>query len=190
MTVDDTGAATIANGAVTGTKIASNTITNSNISSSAAIAYSKLNLNASIQDSDASGSSHFAFTNANQTFTGTNAFSNAITANGGITTSGASLGIGSSSASLALTGDYGSNLSVTDGTHTTTVGFTGTATADVTYNFDATAAAGTYDICTKAGNCTGLGGAVTTTGGTNTHLAKFTGSQTIADPSSRTTVPP
>ena len=44
-----------------------------------------------------------------------------------------------------------------------------------------TAAAGTYNICTTAGNCAGTGGGVTTSGGTNGTIAMFTGSQTIAN---------
>jgi hypothetical protein len=49
-----------------------------------------------------------------------------------------------------------------------------TPTANVTYNFP-TAAAGTYNICTTAGNCVGVGGGVTSTGGTSGKIAKFTG---------------
>jgi hypothetical protein len=53
-------------------------------------------------------------------------------------------------------------------------------TADITYQF-ANAAAGTYDICTTAGNCVGTGGGVTTAGGTTNRVAIFNGAQTIAD---------
>ncbi len=41
--------------------------------------------------------------------------------------------------------------------------------------------AGTATICISTGNCAGTGGGVTTSGGTNNTLAKFTGSQTIGD---------
>lgn len=53
-------------------------------------------------------------------------------------------------------------------------------TANVTYRLQ-TAAAGTYDICTTAGNCVGVGGGVTTTGGTPGSLARFSGSGSIVD---------
>lgn len=53
-------------------------------------------------------------------------------------------------------------------------------TANVTYRLQ-TAAAGTYDVCTTAGNCTGVGGGVTSPGGTAGSLAKFSGSGTIVD---------
>jgi hypothetical protein len=52
VNIDNTGNTTIQSGVVTGTKIASNTITNSNVNSAAAIAYSKLNLSASIVNAD------------------------------------------------------------------------------------------------------------------------------------------
>lgn len=52
--------------------------------------------------------------------------------------------------------------------------------AGVTYSF-ATAAAGSYNICTTAANCVGIGGGVTTPGGTPNRLAKFTGAQTVGD---------
>lgn len=67
------------------------------------------------------------------------------------------------------------------------IGFSGTLygnsfspQAGVTYSF-ATAAAGAYNICTTAGNCSGVGGGVTTPGGTANRVAKFTASGTIAD---------
>src|SRR5581483_6328004 len=37
------------------------------------------------------------------------------------------------------------------------------------------------NVCTTAGNCTGVGGGVTTSGGTTGKIAKFTGSQAIGD---------
>src|SRR6185503_3816548 len=108
ITVDHSGVATIGTGAVTSVKIADGTIanidisntaaisysklnlsgsvTNSDISNTAGIAYSKLNLNASIQDSDVSASSHFAFTNVNQTFTGNNTFSQQANVSGTLAT--------------------------------------------------------------------------------------------------------
>jgi hypothetical protein len=53
-------------------------------------------------------------------------------------------------------------------------------TADITYQF-ANTTTGTYDICTTAGNCTGTGGGVTTSGGTTNRLPLFTGAQTLGD---------
>jgi hypothetical protein len=46
------------------------------------------------------------------------------------------------------------------------VGFSGSPTASQTYNFDRTALAGTYTICTTSGNC--LGGS---SGGANAALS-------------------
>jgi hypothetical protein len=58
-------ATTIASGAVTGSKIASDTITNSNINSAAAIAYSKLNLSSSIVNADVNASAAIAYSKLN-----------------------------------------------------------------------------------------------------------------------------
>lgn len=54
-------AATIAAGAVTGSKIASDTITNANINSAAAIAYSKLSLSGSIVNADVASGAAIAY---------------------------------------------------------------------------------------------------------------------------------
>lgn len=54
-------ATTIAAGAVTGSKIAADTITNTNINSAAAIAYSKLNLSASIVNADVAAGAAIAY---------------------------------------------------------------------------------------------------------------------------------
>jgi parallel beta-helix repeat protein len=118
---------------------------------------------------------------ASQTFTGNNSFSNNLTVPG-LVSAGATLGIGSSSSALNLAGTYSSSLAVTDGTHTATVAFTGVPTANVTYDFDVAAAAGTYTICTSVGNCTGVSGGAIGGSGTLNKLAKFTGSGfTIGD---------
>ncbi len=90
-----------------------------------------------------------------------------------------SLTIGAAGQSFLLQGNASSTFTATNSGNTTTLGFQ-TPTANVTYNFP-TATAGTYNICTTAGNCTGVGGGVTSVGGTNGKLAKFTGSGTIAD---------
>src|SRR5262249_39734140 len=74
-----------------------------------------------------------------------------------------------------------STITATDSGNTTTLGFA-TPTATVTLNFPALSA-GTYTICTTNGNCAGSGNGVTTGGGTTGKIAKFTGSQAIADSS-------
>jgi hypothetical protein len=89
------------------------------------------------------------------------------------------LTIGNTSAALSLYGTAASTMTFQDGANTTTLSFQ-TPTASVTYVLP-TAAAGSYDICTTVGNCAGTGGGVTTLGGTSGKIAKFTGSQTIAD---------
>lgn len=53
--------------------------------------------------------------------------------------------------------------------------------AGVTYEFDNSVLPGTYDFCTTAGNCAGVGGGVTTTGGTPGRIAKFSAGQAIVD---------
>jgi hypothetical protein len=96
-------------------------------------------------------------------------------------TPGGTLTVGATGQQLILQGNASTRLTATGGGQTTTVSFNGTPTGAVTYNFDRAAAAGTYSICTSIGNCSGVGGAVTTSGGTTGTLAKFTGSQTLAD---------
>jgi hypothetical protein len=113
-------------------------------------------------------------TSSTPTFTGVN--TNSINPNGALT-------IGSAAQSLSLLGAVGSIFAVTGNGHTTTVGFNGTATGDVTYNFDRTATGGTYTICTSAANCVGVGGQVTTAGGTTNRITKFLSGQTVGDSS-------
>ena len=69
---------------------------------------------------------------------------------------GAALTIGNTTKALTLQGNSSSVFTATSGSFVTTVGFT-PPTANVRYNFPA-AAAGTYDICTTVGNCSGSGG--------------------------------
>ncbi len=123
--------------------------------------------------------------------TATNAgiLAGSLAVNGGnITSTGAlnitpagTLTVGAVGQQLILQGSANTKLTATGGGFTTTVGFNGTPTADVTYNLDRSVATGTYTICTSIGNCAGSGGGVTTVGGTTGTLAVFTGSQTIAD---------
>jgi hypothetical protein len=124
-------------------------------------------------------------------FTGTLGVTGLATFNGGATVVGAlttnsvtptaALTVGVAGQSFTLQGNGSSTVTSTAGGKTTTVAFQ-SPTANVTYNFD-TAAAGTYDICSTAGNCAGTGGGVTTAGGISGKLAKFTGAQTLASSS-------
>jgi fibronectin-binding autotransporter adhesin len=119
----------------------------------------------------------------NTTLTGDLAVNgNDITSTGALNiTPAGTLTVGVTGQQLILQGDASTRLTATGGGQTTTVGFTGTPTGAVTYNFDRAAAAGTYSICTTIGNCAGTGGGVTTSGGTTGALAKFTGAQTLGD---------
>ncbi|HSX17044.1 MAG TPA: hypothetical protein VLH86_03005, partial [Patescibacteria group bacterium] len=121
--------------------------------------------------------------------TGATTISGILSANGGtINSSGAlnitpggTLTVGATNQTLALQGSSSSSFAVTNGGNTTTLNFQA-PTATVTYRL-ATAAAGSYDLCSTAGNCAGVGGGVTTAGGTTDRLAKFTSSQGIGDSS-------
>jgi parallel beta-helix repeat protein len=114
---------------------------------------------------------------ANANFTGTLSVAGVITAN--TITPNASMVIGANGQSLTLQGSASTSLSANDGTNRTTLDFAA-PTANVTYRLQS-AAAGTYNVCTTAGNCTGLNGGVTTAGGTAGALARFNGSQTLVD---------
>ena len=114
---------------------------------------------------------------SNANFTGTLSVAGVITANT-ITPNG-SMVIGSNGQSLTLQGSAGTSLSATSGANKTTLDFA-SPTANVTYRLQS-AAAGTYNVCTSAGNCVGLGGGVTTSGGTAGALARFNGSQSLVD---------
>jgi hypothetical protein len=105
--------------------------------------------------------------------------------NGDITSTGAldivpggALTVGATGQSLTLRGDETTALTASDSGNTTTLGFE-TPTDDVTYLLP-TAAAGTYDVCSTAGNCVGLGSSITGTG-TDGTVALFTDSQVIGD---------
>ena len=122
-------------------------------------------------------------------FTGTLAVTGAANLNGGATVAGtltantitptAAMTVGATGQSLTLQGNAGTTLSATNGANTTSLTFQ-SPTANVNYRL-LTAAAGTYDICTTAANCAGIGGGVTTSGGTTNRLPKFTGAQTLGD---------
>jgi hypothetical protein len=63
--------------------------------------------------------------------------------------------IGNAASTFTITGSNSSSIVASTGTYTTTLNFV-TPTANVIYQFP-TAAAGTYNICTSANNCTGMG---------------------------------
>jgi trimeric autotransporter adhesin len=96
---------------------------------------------------------------------------NTITPSSGLT-------IGATGQSFTLQGSAASTITATGGSHTTTVGFTGTPSANVSYQFDRSVAAGTYTICTTIGNCAGTGGGITGSGLTN-KVAVFTSTGSI-----------
>lgn len=110
-------------------------------------------------------------------FTGSLAVGTTLSVNTISPTGALTVGVGGQS--FTLQGNTSSAIKSTNGTNTTTVGFQ-SPTANVNYSF-AAAAAGNYDVCTTAGNCTGVGGGVTTPGGTVNTLAKFTASGTIGN---------
>ena len=92
-------------------------------------------------------------------------------ANSDITSLSAVTSIGSTGTALTLQGNASTILSGTDSGFTTSVGFAAPV-ANVHYVFPV-AAAGTYDICTTAGNCAGAGGGISGSG-TNNTIAMFT----------------
>ncbi len=108
-----------------------------------------------------------------------------IAVNGGDITSTGALNItpagaltaGSTNQALTLQGNASTVFTAASGGNTTTVSFQA-PTANVTYRF-ATAAVGSYDICTTAGNC-GVGGSITGSGTAGT-LPVFTGATAIGD---------
>jgi hypothetical protein len=99
-------------------------------------------------------------------------------ANSDITTLSAATSVGSTGQTLTLQGAT-TTLSSTSGATTTTLAFAA-PTANVTYRLQA-AVAGTYDVCTTVGNCTGVGGGVTSPGGTIGHLARYISGSAIGD---------
>ncbi|HET9412057.1 MAG TPA: hypothetical protein VFO38_04375 [Candidatus Saccharimonadales bacterium] len=122
-------------------------------------------------------------------FTGTLAVAGSASLNGGASVIGTlnantitptgSLTIGATGQSFLLQGNASSSITATNGASTTSLTFQ-TPTANVSYRFP-TVTAGTYDVCSTSGNCAGVGGGVTTPGGTIGTLAKFTAGQVIGD---------
>lgn len=130
---------------------------------------------------DARLSANVALLDANQTFTGSNVFSQPLTVN--TLTPTAAMTIGATGQNLSLRGNGSTSWTSTTGGFTTTVGFTGVPAGNVTYQFDAAATPGTYTICTTAGGACGGGGSgnVSTPGGTTNAIPKFTAANTIGD---------
>jgi len=120
-----------------------------------------------------------AASGANSDITSTSALATATGLNT-ITPTGA-LTVGATTQAFTLQGNDSSVITATGGGFSTSVGFSGTPTGGVAYNFDRSALAGTYTICTTIGNCAGSGGGVTTAGGTAGKIAKFTAGSVIAD---------
>ncbi len=129
--------------------------------------------------SDARLTNNVALLDANQTFTGTNAFTQTVTVNT-LTPTGA-MTIGATNQNLTLRGNASASLNSTNAGGTVSVGFSGVSSGSVAYQFDATATPGTYTICTTAGGA--CGGTISSLGGTTNKIAKFSGAQTIADSS-------
>ena len=113
-----------------------------------------------------SGTAGGARSNLGAAASGANSDITSLSGLNSITPSG-SLTIGATTQALTLQGNAASVFTATSGGDTTILSFA-TPTANVTYNLQA-AAAGSYNICTSAGNC--LGGS---SGGANTSLSNLT----------------
>lgn len=175
-----TGALTIANASAAGSTI---TLNDASTTQKGIAQFNATNFTASggtintVQDIHTGASPTFV----NQTLTGDLAVNGGdITSTGALNiTPGGTLVVGASSQTLTLQGGASTSLSATSGANATVLNFEA-PTANVTYRL-ATASAGTYDVCSTAGNCAGVGGGVTTAGGTVNRLAKFTAAQGIGD---------
>lgn len=105
-----------------------------------------------------------------------------ITSTGALNiTPGGTLTMGAINQQALLQGNANTQITATGGGFTTTLGFAGVASGNVVYNFDRSVTAGNYTVCSTAGNCAGVGGGVTTAGGTTNRLSKFTSAQGIGD---------
>jgi parallel beta-helix repeat protein len=92
--------------------------------------------------------------------------------------SAGTLTVGSTTGTLTMQGTASSTIAISGGGGTTTLGFTGTPSGNVTYRFDRSASPGTYEICTTIGNCAGSGGGITGSGDAG-RIAAFNTSGTI-----------
>lgn len=91
------------------------------------------------------------------------------------------LNIGASGHAFVLQGNSSSTLTATNSSNgfTTTLSFANPI-ANTILTLPALSA-GTYGICTTTGNCVGLGGTITSPGGTSGKLARFSGPSTLVD---------
>jgi parallel beta-helix repeat protein len=92
--------------------------------------------------------------------------------------SAGTLTVGSTTGTLTMQGTASSTITANGGGGITTIGFAGTPTGNVTYQFDRSASPGTYDICTTIGNCAGAGGGITGSGAAN-RVALFNTTNTL-----------
>jgi hypothetical protein len=102
-----------------------------------------------------------------------------ITSLGSVTSITSSAGLSVASAGTLTLQGAATVLSQSNGVNSTQLIFEN-PTADVIYTLQ-TAAAGTYEVCTTAGNCVGVGGGVTTLGGTVGKLSRFVSGSAIGD---------
>ncbi len=156
------GTITIANAAADGTTKGIATFNGTNFTASSGVINTIQNINST----------------ATPTF-GSITISSTINAN--TLTPSSSLIVGATTQSFTLQGNASSVITATSGSFATSVGFAGTPTGAVRYNFDQAATPGTYTVCTTVGNCVGAGGAVTTPGGSTNAIAKFTAGQTLGN---------
>jgi len=163
-----TGALAVANASTTGSLI---TIDDASATNKGIASFNSANF--TVNSGDVNTVQNISST-ATPTFSGVN--TNTITPSGSLT-------IGSASQSFTVQGTSSSVFTITGNGFNTNVGFNGTATGNVNYNLDRGVAAGTYGICTTAGNCVGVGGGLTSPGGSTNRLGKFNGAQSLIDSS-------
>ncbi len=140
----------------------------------------------------AAGSNAFVIDNSGNTNISGTTTANNLTVNGTLTSNNltptGALTVGATGQQFTLQGNGSSVVTATGGGFLTSVGFligSGPTAplGNVTYQFenDNNVAAGTYTVCSTAGNCAGVGGSVTTSGGTAGSLAKFSSSSNIVN---------
>jgi fibronectin-binding autotransporter adhesin len=156
-----TGGLSIANASGSGVTV---TINDASTSGKGIAQFSAINFTASSGSIDTIQNIH---TTASPTFAAVN--TNGITPSGALT-------VGATSQTLTLQGSN-TTVTATNGANVAQLTFVA-PTANVTYRLQ-TAAAGTYDVCTTAGNCVGVGGSVSTSGGSANVIPKYTASNTI-----------
>lgn len=158
----------------------------SNSSSTPGIFINKASGTANLIQLQTSGVNAFVIgSNGNTTISNTTTITSLVT---NTITPTAALTIGSTGQGFTLQGTGSSLISAAGGGYTTSLGFNigsgGTApTGDVTYQLqnDNSVLPGTYTICTTAGNCAGVGGSVTTSGGVAGKLAIYTSASNLGN---------